>query len=290
MSNIVPTYDIFDAIEKKDIVYIKTYIDNKQNLEVIKDYRTLLLYSLLYDEDIAFMFIEAGSNIYAIKANTDSNLLICAANSNKGKIVQYCLNKSFDVNKQDKQGNIAIYWFIVNCNIELTTLLIEAKSDINHINKCGNAPLFDLLNRGWASGELKEKSKMVMLLLDNNVVISKEDWTGDMAIDYFIDFKIEYYIEDKELEDFNTIINMFLDNMILNKIESKVKKNIKRSEELKNVILPEILKKIIITFNKPCISDLVKFMMAYDIIDDNDLLCISDKYGIISMLKEDKKC
>ncbi len=288
MSNVVSQYDIFAAIRNENIAFIKAYITDKQDLEVIKDHKTPLFYATIYDEDIAFMFIEAGANIYFKKTDININLLSFALKNRSTKIAQYCIDKAFDIHEQDKFGDTAISWSIYAGNLEITTTLINMGGNINFINKNGDTAFIELLKYTWNDIVFNEKkTNMIVFLLHNNVDISIISGNYNV-FDYFIINKSHYFHNYNKLDRYIYIFDLFLDIMIKNKISFNINNLTEQSEILSGKFSLEILRKIVKIANKSSIKDIVNFMISYKLIDYNELLCIPDKYGIISTFNDCK--
>ena len=80
------------------------------------------------------------------------NLLMFAAIYQRPMIVEYLLEKGFNVNEQDKNGFSALHFAVQSNRLDMVKCLLNYGADVNLKNKFGNIPL--MLSNNVTSKEI----------------------------------------------------------------------------------------------------------------------------------------
>mgnify|MGYP000073018913 CR=1 FL=1 len=135
--------NIFDAVEKADIDYIKQYIKDKKRLDEINYLgRPLLVHVAAYPgitvsqgKRILRLLLDAGCDINMQSVDGKSPLLM-AVKAENHELAIYLLRRGANPNLEDENGDTPLTCYYNNKNtIELIEKLIANNADINHKNK-----------------------------------------------------------------------------------------------------------------------------------------------------------
>lgn len=166
-------YALFVAVEANDLDLVKIFLDHGA-MTNLKDNigRNSLFYMLKKQNDVREMcseLIKRGINVNDGDFNGYTPLME-SVNKNKGDIVEILLQAKADVNRvNDKDGNTAIHYAIMNSNKEILNKLMSYNPDITIKNKSGESPL-EIISKTQKSAEFVSILLSGLLIEDINNV------------------------------------------------------------------------------------------------------------------------
>lgn len=144
------------AIINSDVTTVKKYLDQKYLYTKDKHFSDLSdWFKAIHigNIEIIQLFIDAGVDINKqAESWHGSTALMIACENNHGEVVDLLLNhKHLDINKQNKQGNTALFFSIKYPEI-LKKLLSQPKITINLYNKSSKTALIEACQNGYEEG------------------------------------------------------------------------------------------------------------------------------------------
>lgn len=159
--------NIFEAIQKGDTNFTKTFINNGGNVNITDEsgYTALFMSAIMKRFDIVKMlkqnkaktdffteiaigdiktiskYLEEGININSVSEHGHQALML-AAHQGHVEIIKLLIDKGANINGKHKiSGNTALIGAVFQGNKDIVKLLIEAKVDINLKNNDGKSAL-----------------------------------------------------------------------------------------------------------------------------------------------------
>ena len=157
------------AIEKGDTEFIKKLLEQGANPNTLDASGASMLWhcAKLGALDNAKLLFENGADINLKNTSNEATALIKAAQDNQLVITAFLLEKDAYVDSQDKNGETAILYAVVEKNIELVNLLIQFKANANIKNIKGTSAISYASSQTSKFGIIAPYDKMLVIMRQN---------------------------------------------------------------------------------------------------------------------------
>jgi ankyrin repeat protein len=149
-----PAVQLIIAMDRKDIQYIKTFLDNGGNVDTKYDGNTLLLSAIVrYKTEIATLLVERGANVNAVDSKGYTALTAACNSALPYEFIKLLLEHGANPNAvQPTAGNTALHFAAAahrgsgttQEKMNILNLLLQYDVNPNAVNLYGQTPL-DLL-------------------------------------------------------------------------------------------------------------------------------------------------
>ena len=130
--------------------------------------------------DVVDLLIVFNANVNVPDNFGSTSLILACMNANlhpcQAEVVNLLINAKAEVNSIDRDGNGSLHYAIEHSHFDIVKLLVDADADVNMMDKYGNTPIL------WAS--IKGSEVIVELLLNcENIDIERDNKYGEKPLD-----------------------------------------------------------------------------------------------------------
>jgi ankyrin repeat protein len=125
---------LLKACIDNDILFAKLFIERNANVNITNiQNESPLMYSCIFDNDLAQLLIDKGAEINIQSTNNKLTPLLNACKANNINLVQLLLHKGANINVKDNQNNTLLHYACETNNIEMVKLVLEAYNSLKNI-------------------------------------------------------------------------------------------------------------------------------------------------------------